>query len=401
MEHERCTACGFDGAIFDASALVTALRDLGPAWRELLGSAGDLLRTRPAPGVWSAIEYAEHTRDITALHVFGVEQALMFDEPQLPQLADDLVDSGAAAYGEADPDQVLAEIAEQTATLARLARFAQAGGDGWRRGLTVGSDRLEVRWLIEHALHDSRHHLFDVRRGLTQMRRATGDELVGITWQLRAGSPLGVPLGDAVVTAHFDGRRVFGTSGCNAYTASFERHGAALRVGPAIAATRRRCGPVEDAVEHDYLQRLGQVTAYNTGGDTLSLVGADGGELLRFGAVDPTAAIRGSWVVTSYLAPNAVTSVVGDVEITLELGADDVTGHTGCNRFTGTYHLEGDSIAIRPLVVTATARLDDAIMRQEHHFLSALALATTVRVAGPRLDLLRGGGTYAVTAQRR
>jgi heat shock protein HslJ len=77
-----------------------------------------------------------------------------------------------------------------------------------------------------------------------------------------------------------------------------------------------------------------------------------------------------------------------------------VTGHAGCNRFSGTYHLEGESIAVSPVAATAMASLDDAVMRQERLFLSALALVTTVRVLGTRLDLLRGGGTYAVTAQR-
>jgi heat shock protein HslJ len=397
MDHERCAACCFDGAAFDPATLVVAVRDLGPAWRELLGAAGDLLRIRPAPEVWSAIEYAEHTRDITALHVYGVEQALTIDEPRLPAIADDLVDRAAADYGAADLDQVADDIAEQTARLAQL--LEDAGDGGWQRGLTIGSDRLEVRRLVEHALHDSRHHLVDVRRGLVQLRRATGDDLVGTTWQLTAGS-LGVAVGDTVVTARFDGGRVFGTGGCNSYTASFERTGDALRVGPAIATTRRSCGPIADAVEHEYLQRLSQVTSHSASEAALALFGADGGRLLHFAALDAAAAISGAWVVTSYFAGDAVTSVVGGVELTLEFGDEAVTGHAGCNRFSGTYHLEGESIAVSPVAATAMASLDDAVMRQERLFLSALALVTTVRVLGTRLDLLRGGGTYAVTAQR-
>jgi heat shock protein HslJ len=395
--HERCAACGFDGAAFDAATLVVAVRDLGPAWRELLGVAGDLLRIRPSPQVWSAIEYAEHTRDITALHVYGVEQALTHDEPQLPAIADGLVDRAAAEYGAADPDQVVAAIAEQTAQLALL--LDDAGDTAWQRGLTIGSDRLEVRWLVEHALHDSRHHLVDVRRGLLELRRGAGDDLVGTTWQLSAGS-LDVPLGDVVVTARFDTRWVSGTAGCNTYRASFERSGDALRVGPAVATTRKSCGPVAGTIELEYLQRLSQVASHTRSDGDLVLVGADGVEALRFGALDPAAALGGSWVVTSYVAGDAVTSVVGGVELTLEFGDETVTGHAGCNRFTGTYRLVGESLAVSPVAVTAMACPDDAVMRQERLFLSALALVTTVRVLGTRLELLRGGGTYAVSAQR-
>ena len=46
----------------------------------------------------------------------------------------------------------------------------EAGAGSWTRGFTIGDDRIEVRRLLEHALHDSRHHLLDVERGLAQLR---------------------------------------------------------------------------------------------------------------------------------------------------------------------------------------------------------------------------------------
>ena len=85
MAHERCDACGFDGARYDDASLLDALRALGPRWRALLAATGSELRVRPEPEVWSAIEYAAHSRDIIALHAYGVEQALAFDEPMFPR----------------------------------------------------------------------------------------------------------------------------------------------------------------------------------------------------------------------------------------------------------------------------------------------------------------------------
>jgi hypothetical protein len=38
------------------------------------------------------------------------------------------------------------------------------------RGLTIGDSRSDVRRLLEHALHDSLHHLEDVERGLSLLR---------------------------------------------------------------------------------------------------------------------------------------------------------------------------------------------------------------------------------------
>jgi hypothetical protein len=168
MEHERCDACGFDGANYDNSSLLDAVRSLGPRWRSLLISSGLELRQRPGPEVWSALEYAAHSRDVTALHVFGVEQALTLDEPSYPPIGGDLVDSAAASYGDADPEKVLDALEHHAMSLAQLAD--DAGSDRWSCGLTIGKDRSDVRRLLEHALHDSLHHLDDVERGLARIR---------------------------------------------------------------------------------------------------------------------------------------------------------------------------------------------------------------------------------------
>ena len=57
----------------------------------------------------------------------------------------------------------------------RLAEAAErAGVEAWGRGITVGDARSDVRRLLEHALHDSRHHFDDVRRGLAGPGRTPG-----------------------------------------------------------------------------------------------------------------------------------------------------------------------------------------------------------------------------------
>jgi hypothetical protein len=169
MEHERCDACGFDGSEYDDEALLESIRALGPRWRALIAESGTVLRNRPAPEVWSAIEYAAHSRDITALHAFGVEQALTIDEPTFPAIeADELIDAAAATYTDAEPEAVVDALGAHANTLAQLA--ADAGTAQWTRGLTIGNDRSDVRRLLEHALHDSTHHLDDVERGLAALR---------------------------------------------------------------------------------------------------------------------------------------------------------------------------------------------------------------------------------------
>jgi hypothetical protein len=168
VEHETCNACGFDGADYDDAELLARLRGLGPSWRAVLDGAGSELRIRPAEGVWSAIEYAEHSRDVTALHAFGVEQALTQDEPVFPAVEPGLADAAAVAYGAADPGEVVAALDAAARQLA--AHADEAGTDAWSKGLTLGDERVDVRRLLEHALHDSTHHLDDVERGFAQLR---------------------------------------------------------------------------------------------------------------------------------------------------------------------------------------------------------------------------------------
>ena len=169
MDHEQCAACDFDGSDYGPAQLVDAIRGLGPQWIHLLLDAGDELRQRPTPETWSALEYAAHSRDVTALHVFGVEQALTVDEPAFPEIAgEELVQSASASYVDQDQGAVGRELDTQVKRLADLAQ--KSGPTTWSRGITIGESRSDVRRLLEHALHDSHHHLVDVENGLAILR---------------------------------------------------------------------------------------------------------------------------------------------------------------------------------------------------------------------------------------
>ena len=109
MDHEQCATCGFDGSEYEPEQLLDAIRGLGPQWIRLLSQAGDELRLRPSPETWSALEYAyaAHRRDVTALHVFRVEQALRVDEPRFPAIAgEELIQIASASYAAQDPGVV-------------------------------------------------------------------------------------------------------------------------------------------------------------------------------------------------------------------------------------------------------------------------------------------------------
>ncbi len=53
-------------------------------------------------------------------------------------------------------------------------------------------------------------------------------------------------------------------------------------------------------------------------------------------------------------------------------GEGKLEGHSGCNRFFGTFKLAGDGIEIGPLGVTRMACSEPAVMEREVRFLEAL-----------------------------
>jgi MOSC domain-containing protein YiiM len=158
--NETCAACGFDASDYTHNDLLGTLRALAPIWRTTAeGIDASVLAARPAEGVWSALEYAAHSRDVTAMMSYAVTRALEEETP----------DFGAPpeAGEPAVPDSLAAAIAQLDKHVAKLNGAAnRMGAAGWARPFVVGGEVLDVRWAIAHAAHDATHHLRDVGRGL-------------------------------------------------------------------------------------------------------------------------------------------------------------------------------------------------------------------------------------------
>ena len=86
----------------------------------------------------------------------------------------------------------------------------------------------------------------------------------------------------------------------------------------------------------------------------------------------------------------------------LRLDAADAraTGNGGCNRFSGSYTLDGTSLSFGPLAMTRRACLEEALNRQETAFGQALSDTRAWRLAGDTLVLAGGAGDLARLARR-
>ena len=162
-----------------------------------------------------------------------------------------------------------------------------------------------------------------------------------------------VPQG-VIVDATFASGRVSGSSGCNSYNGPAVVTGATLKIGP-LSGTLMACvGPGGD-VETAYLPLLTAATSFTASADALTLFDASGTPTLIYaaGAANP---LEGEWNVTGYNnGKEAVVSPVSGTTLTATFTGDQVSGSAGCNDYNGPYKLDGDKVAIGPLVTTRKA----------------------------------------------
>jgi hypothetical protein len=165
---DSCDPCAFVYADVNAKALPERLASFGPRYRERLlpprrpAAWHAMLRTRPTAGVWSALEYTCHVRDVFLTLRDRLYTVLVEDKPVVaPMYRDHRVI--LARYNEQDPE----EAAEQLAAAARLiAQAFEALDPAQLARLCVypfpAPTERPVLWVGQHAVHEGEHHLRDV-----------------------------------------------------------------------------------------------------------------------------------------------------------------------------------------------------------------------------------------------
>ena len=167
-----CPECGLDYDTISPPDAVVAVRSYPRRFREAMALDGEpdrdrLLRARPAPETWSALEYACHVTDIFELMVDVIRRMTVEDHPTLgfkdpDQLAVD------ARYAEQDPDEVLDRMGPAAEGLADA--IGRVGADDWsREGAFPWGDR-DILTMTRNAVHEGKHHLRDVELGLAKVR---------------------------------------------------------------------------------------------------------------------------------------------------------------------------------------------------------------------------------------
>ncbi|HWW54104.1 MAG TPA: DinB family protein [Acidimicrobiales bacterium] len=176
---EPCSQCGYRYDSLAAPELPAAIRDLGGRYRTRLtapAGAADferIVRTRPAPETWSALEYACHVRDVLFVQRERLHLALVEDCPSFtPMYREQRVQS--ARYAAQEPEVVAREIDVGADLLARDLSYLDS--EGWARRCVYNFPAPAERtllWLAQHTVHEGEHHLGDVDAALATARGET------------------------------------------------------------------------------------------------------------------------------------------------------------------------------------------------------------------------------------
>lgn len=158
---QRCDQCRYDYSGLDRGALAQGLEAAG---LEVVGTLSrvEMMRDRPAPEVWSALEYACHVRDVLEVQRHRIEQALTEDRPAFePMGREERVTR--LAYNQQDPATVGSQVEANSRALANAVETLK--DDEWERtGFYNYPEPAErtMEWIVRHTIHELVHHRADI-----------------------------------------------------------------------------------------------------------------------------------------------------------------------------------------------------------------------------------------------
>ena len=168
---QPCGQCGFDPGEVARESLADLLHENTRGWYDLLAD-GDFA-VRPAPHVWSRLEYACHVRDVHELFAKRVRLMLDEDDPTFENWDQDAT-AVEQDYGLQDPSEVGTALVERAAEVAAV--YASVEGDQWQRtGRRSNGSLFTVETMGTYHLHDVVHHLWDVTRSAEPSPVPAGD----------------------------------------------------------------------------------------------------------------------------------------------------------------------------------------------------------------------------------
>jgi hypothetical protein len=164
-EDHTCERCGLAYPSLDVDTSLGLVAGSTATLAALLLSVEEpALRRRPAPQVWSGVEYACHVRDVLLTYAVRVHRGVVEDRPALDPMYGEWR-AERFGYAAMPLDVLLVELAAAATGFA--AEVGTVPDDAWDRTVVRRPTEVRtVRWLVRQAAHECVHHLADVQSSL-------------------------------------------------------------------------------------------------------------------------------------------------------------------------------------------------------------------------------------------
>jgi hypothetical protein len=169
---EVCDECGFDGGLVDMRVAADMLRSLGDRWASVFSHSEELLRARPAPDTWCPVEYAQHTTFAIGAIEWAAGEFVKGRSPDWTQEPADLAGEFDHDLHDCDRFEIASTLDSLSSAAQSMAAFAVALTPAEQDRRADYGDGLIINTaaVVRHALHDSEHHLLDIRRGIARLQ---------------------------------------------------------------------------------------------------------------------------------------------------------------------------------------------------------------------------------------
>lgn len=155
----RCDECGLEAGTVPRDALAERYFLAIEEWVQILRE-NPAVEVRPAPRVWSPLEYGAHVRDVLVATGERLDLLLTQDDPVFANWDQDEA-AREGRYAEQDPEQVAEDLEAVGQRL--VSRIPEIEDAAWSRpGRRSNGSEFTVLTLLRYVLHDVVHHLWDV-----------------------------------------------------------------------------------------------------------------------------------------------------------------------------------------------------------------------------------------------
>ena len=162
-----CPECGLVYDAISPQDVVQTLRSFPRRYREVIGPFLDddeVLRRRPNPSTWSALEYTAHVADILEAMTPQLIEVVQKDNPHITDPLDQDARAVERGYNDMEPSDVLEWLSRSATTAAETC--AGFSPDDWNRKAEFPYGQRELIDVVRNMVHEGVHHLRDVERVL-------------------------------------------------------------------------------------------------------------------------------------------------------------------------------------------------------------------------------------------